>query len=439
VTDRETEGIGVRVLADGCWGFACNRTLTPGAARSAAAAAAALARAGAGGHAGGVALAPASAERGSFRSVGEEDPLAVSVDEKLALCLAADEAMRAEASLVATEALVRAQREHRILVSSDGAATDVQTAECGAGISAVAAGDSGLQTRSYPGGEGVSWQGGWERIRALDLVGEAARVAAEAAALALAPPCPEGETCVVLDAAQLAVQLHESIGHALELDRILGAEASFAGTSFVAATDAGRLRLGSELMEVVVDPETEGGLATAPWDDEGVAARREVLVEGGVLRGFLGSRETAAESGRPQMGAMQADGWNRMPLVRIGNLHLSPGAGSLEDLVGEVDRGLLLATNRSWSIDDRRLGFHFGAEIAWELRKGRRGRVFRDAVYRGVTPDFWSRLEAVAGSGEWRLFGYTNCGKGQPIQRGRVSHGVAPARFSGVQVGSASR
>jgi TldD protein len=152
VTDRETEGIGVRVLAGGCWGFACDRVLTPAAARSAAAAAAALARAGAGARAGGAALAPAAPGRGSFRSVGEEDPIAVSVDEKLALCLAADEAMRAEASVVVREALVRAQREHRVLVSSEGAATDVETAECGAGISATAAGDSGLQTRSYPGG-----------------------------------------------------------------------------------------------------------------------------------------------------------------------------------------------------------------------------------------------------------------------------------------------
>ena len=233
----------------------------------------------------------------------------------------------------------------------------------------------------------------------------------------------------------MELQVHESVGHPTELDRVYGTEAAYAGTSFLKPGDLGSLRYGSPHMNITADPTTPRGLGTFAFDDEGVPARRLPIVEGGILTGFLGSRETAALIGRDLGGSMRADGWSRMPLVRMTNLHLEPGEGSLDDLLSDVDEGIYLATNKSWSIDDKRLNFQFGTQTAWEIRKGKLTRMLRDATYMGVTPIFWGSLDAVAGPDEWRMAGLTNCGKGQPGQHAHVSHGASPARFRNVQVG----
>jgi TldD protein len=251
-----------------------------------------------------------------------------------------------------------------------------------------------------------------------------------------ADECPLGRTTIVVDAEQMGLQVHESVGHPIELDRVYGTEASYAGTSFLSPGDLGSLRYGSALMNVTADSTTPGGLGTFGFDDEGVPAGREPIVEEGILRGFLSSRETAARIGLPARGgSMRADGWSRMPLVRMTNLHLEPGEGTLEDLLADVDAGIYFETNKSWSIDDKRLNFQFGTQIAWEIKGGRLGRMLRDAIYTGITPEFWGSLDAVAGREAWWMQGLTNCGKGQPGQSAHVSHGAAPARFRDVQVG----
>ena len=239
----------------------------------------------------------------------------------------------------------------------------------------------------------------------------------------------------MIDSEQMELQVHESVGHPTELDRVYGTEAAYAGTSFLKPDDLGSLRYGSEHMNVTADATTPGGLGTFGFDDEGVPARREPIVAEGVLRGFLTSRETAARIGSGAGGSMRADGWSRMPLVRMTNLHLEPGEGSLEELIAGVDDGIYLETNKSWSIDDKRLNFQFGTQIAWEIKDGKLGRMLRDATYTGQTPVFWGSLDAVAGRDEWVLHGLTNCGKGQPGQYAHVSHGASPARFRNVQVG----
>jgi TldD protein len=212
-------------------------------------------------------------------------------------------------------------------------------------------------------------------------------------------------------------------------------EAAYAGTSFLKPDDVDSLRYGSPLMNVTADATTPGGLGTFAFDDEGVPARREPIVVEGVLRTFLTSRETAIRLGRGAGGSMRAEGWSRMPLVRMTNLHLEPGTGTLEDLLADVDDGVYVETNKSWSIDDKRLNFQFGTQIGWEIKRGRLGRMLRDVLYTGMTPSFWGSLDAVAGAGAWTLFGATNCGKGQPGQSAHVSHGAAPARFRDVEVG----
>jgi TldD protein len=437
VSDGESEGIGVRVLVGGAWGFACDRRLTEDGAREAAERAVAFARASAAAsRRRAVELVPAPAERGEYRTPAERDPIDVALAEKIELCLRAEAALKQHPDVKISEATVRAQRERRAFRSSEGADVDQVFLECGGGVEALAVGDGRVQVRSYPSAHGgASSQAGWEHIEALGLETEAPRVGEEAAALLRARACPSAVTTIVVDSEQMMLQLHESVGHPIELDRIYGTEAAYAGTSFLKPDDAGTLRYGSERMNVVADSTTAEGLGTFAYDDEGVPAGRETIVEEGVLRGFLSSRETAALLGAGRGGSMRADGWSRMPLVRMTNLHLEPGEGSLDDLLADVDDGIFLCTNKSWSIDDKRLNFQFGTQIAWEIKRGKLGAMLRDPTYMGRTPAFWASLDAVAGPHEWRLYGLTNCGKGQPGQHAHVSHGTSPARFRGVQVG----
>jgi TldD protein len=434
-SDEETAGIGVRVLVGGAWGFACDRRLDERGARDAAVRAIGFARASARRADARVELAPVPAVRGEYRTDARRDPVEVPLEEKIALCLRAEEGL-ARRGIEVTRAFVRAQREVRAFASSEGTAVVQTLLESGGGISAVATAEGAVQTRNFPSGHGgSSAQAGWEYVEGLGLEREAPRVAEQAVALLGARPCPAAVTTVVLDSEQMGLQVHESVGHPTELDRIYGTEAAYAGTSFLGPDDVGSFRYGSGLMNVTADATTPGGLGSFAFDDEGVPAAREPIVAAGALRGVLTSRETAARLGAGRGGSMRADGWSRMPLVRMTNLHLEPGEGSLEDLLADVDEGVYFETNRSWSIDDKRLNFQFGTEIAWEVRRGRLGRMLRDATYTGETPGFWASLDAVAGPQEWRMHGLTNCGKGQPGQHAHVSHGASPARFRNVRVG----
>jgi TldD protein len=243
----------------------------------------------------------------------------------------------------------------------------------------------------------------------------------------------------VLGGEQLALQVHESVGHAVELDRMLGYEASYAGTSWAPVDGAGSLRYGSEAMSITADATLPGGLGSYRWDDEGVPAQPIAIVRGGVMEGFLSNRESAAEIGLERSGGCaRAEGFARQPIVRMTNVNLDPGeGGSLDELLSGVERGIYIDANRSWSIDSRRLHFQFGGEAAWEIVDGQLGRLLRDPVYSGVTPTFWGSLDAVCSAGEWQLVSLTDCGKGEPGQVARVSHGCAPARFRDVQVGAA--
>ena len=436
VSDGETEGIGVRVLVDGAWGFACDRRLTPEGGRAAAERAVEFARASAPyGKARKLVLAPVPPASGEYTTPALRDPVDVPLSEKIGLCLSAEAGLR-HPDVKVTQASVRAMREVRAFASSEGADVLQTFLECGGGIDAYAIAEGRVQIRSHPSMHGgSSAQAGWEHVEALGLSEEAPRVAEEAAALLRADPCPATVTTIVLDPEQVVLQVHESVGHPTELDRIYGTEASYAGTSFLGPGDLGSLRYGSERMFITADPTTPGGLGTFAFDDEGVAAARQPVVEAGMLTGFLSSRETAALLGEGAGGSMRADSWSRMPLVRITNLHLEPGEGTLEELLADVDEGVYLATNKSWSIDDKRLNFQFGTQIAREIKRGKLGRILRDPVYMGMTPQFWASLDGVGGPEEWALYGLTNCGKGQPGQHAHVSHGASPARFRNVQIG----
>jgi TldD protein len=438
IATQASEGIGVRVLVGGGWGFAATRDTTRAGARKALARALAIARAQPTGPA--RALAPVSPASGHWEGPCQRDPAAVGLEDKLALLVSAEEALRGDPRIARTVAECHWVRSRKAFASSEGAACTQEATRSGAGLTAAAVDESELQTRSYPAGHGGSIAAaGWEHVTGLDLPGQAPRVAEEVVALLTAPRCPAVTTTLVLDSEQVALQIHESIGHALELDRMLLGEASYAGTSWVSPQDLGTLRYGSPLLNVVADATTPGGLGSFGWDDEGVAPGSYPLIEEGLLRGALSDRASAAVIGLARSGGCaRADGFDRQPIVRMTNVSLEPGEdGTLEDLVAATDDGIYMETNRSWSIDDRRLQFQFATEVGREIKNGKLGRLVRNPSYAGITPTFWGSLDAVGSPPAWELRGLTNCGKGEPGQIMAVSHGAAPARFRSVQVGVA--
>jgi TldD protein len=434
----QSEGIGVRVRVGGAWGFAAVR----GAQRAGAEAALerALAIAAAQPSSAGIELAPERPAAGTYASPTERDPFDVPLEDKLGVLLEADAGLRSEPAVAVTIARFQAVRTHKLFASSEGALCEQLITECGGGLSAVAVDGDESQSRSFPTWHGGHMdQAGYERFLALDLPAQAPRLAAEATALLSAPPCPSGRTTLILAGDQLGTQIHESIGHAVELDRVLGLEASYAGTSFVEPEALGSLRFGSEVVNVTADATHPGGLGSYRWDDEGVEAHAVPIVREGVLTGFLSSRETAAQIGLERSGGcMRAEGFARQPIVRMTNVSLEPGeAGTLDELIAATDRGLLIDTNRSWSIDDRRLHFQFEGEAGWEIENGTLGRLVRNPGYAGTTPEFWGSCDAVCSASEWRMAALLDCGKGEPGQTMHVSHGSAPARFRDVEVGAA--
>jgi TldD protein len=259
-------------------------------------------------------------------------------------------------------------------------------------------------------------------------------VGTEADALLHADKCPSGMMTVIIGGPQLALQVHESCGHPIELDRVFGSEASYAGTSFLTTEKLGTFRYGSPVVNIIADSVTPGGLGTFGWDDEGVPAQSAPIVREGMFMGYLMSRETARRLGKTSNGCMRASGWNRMPIIRMVNVSLEPGTWKLEDLIADTDEGIYMDMNRSWSIDDRRLNFQFGCEVAYEIRGGKLGRLLKNSIYTGITPEFWGSCDAVCNRDYWVVWGTPNCGKGQPGQVAHTGHGAAPARFRNIQV-----
>ncbi|CAA9240888.1 MAG: TldD family protein, Actinobacterial subgroup [uncultured Corynebacteriales bacterium] len=434
LVQRESVGVGVRALVGSSWGFVAVPDPAAAAARRAGAEAAAAARASARVPGPDVTLVPVEVRQDSWSSPCEEDPLAVPLAEKGDLVAGVTATMHAAGVSVA-EAAYQVWDTSKFFVSSEGSRLEQRIRECGAMMNATVIGDGESQRRSYPGIRGQYGTRGWELVRSLDLPGNAERVAAEARALLTAPECPAGETDLILGSEQMALQIHESVGHAVELDRILGWEAAFAGTSWLDLAQLGSLRFGSDLMTITADATLPGALGSFGYDDEGTPATPVDIVRDGIWTGVLSGRDSASVAGLDHGGMVRADGWARLPMVRMTNVGLLPGTSSLEEMISETRDGILMDTNRSWSIDDRRLNFQFGCEIGWEIKNGRRGRMLRNPTYTGISPRFWGSMDMLGGPDEWVFWGTPNCGKGQPTQIGHTGHPSVPARFRGVRVG----
>jgi TldD protein len=434
VSHFEDQGCGIRVLVDGAWGFCGTQRADAAGLEEAARLAIRIARASARTAVNPVRLAPVPLVTASYTTPVVTDPFAVPLGRKIDLLLAADAGMDV-AGVTTRLGSLGAVRHHQLFASSEGSRIEQTIIETGGGLDATATAEGEVQTRSFPNSFGrQQLTAGWEVVEEMDLEGNATRIAEEAVALLTADLCPAGTMTLILDATQAALQVHESCGHPTELDRVLGFEAAYAGTSFLMPDMLGRFRYGSEHVTITADATSPRGLGTFGYDDEGVAAQRTLLIDAGLFTGYLTSRETASVFESPSGGTVRAESWNRLPLIRMTNINLEPGRSSLEEMVATTEHGVYLETNRSWSIDDRRLNFQFGTQTGWEIRDGQRVRRVRNPLYSGRTPQFWNSCDAVAGAAEWRMFGVINCGKGQPGQVMHVGHGAAPCRFRNVAV-----
>jgi TldD protein len=434
----EDIGFGVRVIASGSWGFASSDDLSRESIQATVRQAVKTALASSKLKDKAIVLAPEGTHVAKWSTPYKVDPFNVPLEKKLSFLFRVDDALRRVKGLAIAECSLGFVREKQMYASTEGSFIEQELLHSGGGMVAYAVGQGDVQRRSFPSSEGHHASGGYEIVEGLKLLENCERVGEEAIALLSADECPSGKKDIILDGAQLCLQIHESVGHPSELDRVLGTEANYAGTSYLNLDKYKKLRLGSDSVTIIADSTLPGGLATVGFDDEGVAAQKWELVSNGLFVGYLTSREFAGVCGdKRSRGCMRADGWHRIPLVRMTNIGLAPGTWDLEDLIADTRDGIFMLTNKSWSIDQMRYNFQFSTEIAWEIKNGKRGRMLKHPNYQGISTEFWSSCDAVCKQSQWFPWGIINCGKGQPGQIARMTHGAAPARFRNVNVGVA--
>lgn len=429
-------GVGIRVLNKGAWGFASTKDLTPGALKKTATLALKIANASAMTVKDKVLFAEQETFVDHFKTSFKKDPFKISTDDKINLLVSATDILKNSKMIKTTQASMDFYKINKLFISTEGAEIEQDLLESGGGFYAVSFNGKEAQKRSYPNSFGGDFATrGYEFIEEMNLLDHAERVREESIALLKAAPCPDMETTIIICGPQMALQVHESCGHPTELDRALGTEISLAGGSFMTVDKLNKLKYGSDLVNINADATTKGGLGTFGYDDEGVKAQRAPIIKKGKFVGYLTSRETAPVIKQRSNGTMRADGWNRIPIIRMTNHNLEPGIWELDDLIKDTKKGIFFDINKSWSIDDRRLNFQFGVEAAWEIKNGKMAGMLKNATYTGITPEFWNSCDAICNKNHWHVWGIPNCGKGEPMQSAHVAHGTSPARFRNVKVG----
>ncbi len=443
-------GYNVRVLHKEVWGFAASSDFSSEGVESTVKKAMEIAESSAKYKTDDVQLDDQKPVTASYKTPIKEDPFKVSLEEKIDMLLKADKAQAISPKVIITQASYHANKEKKYFVSSTGSKIDQEIVWSGAGIESSAVEGAEFQNRSFPNSfRGQNQTRGFELVRELKLEEQGERIAKEAVDLLTADICPTGEFDLILDSNQLALQIHESCGHAVELDRVLGYEASYAGTSFLTPEKLFNFQYGSPIVNLTADATIPGGLGTFGYDDEGTPAQRTYLVKQGKFEDYITSRETAKilqkinpKYKKNSNGTVRASSWSRLPMIRMTNINLEPGgeegtgkAWTLDEMIKDTEYGIFMSTNRSWSIDDKRYNFQFGTEIGWEIKNGKLGRMLRNPTYQGITPEFWNSCDAIAGRPEWTVWGTPNCGKGQPSQVMYTGHGASPSRFRKVKIG----
>jgi TldD protein len=445
VRDSESYGLGVRTLVDGCWGFAATSRMTRASAQQAALAAVEMSKAARAVRKRRVELAPVKPVTGAWMTPVRRDPIEVPIEEKIALLLSANEAALKVRGVSFASSSVASLREIKTLVTSEGTSVTQTFVRVGPSFSATAVGSGDFQTFAEelaPRGEG------WEYVEALDMPGNAERWATTAAEKLAAKSVEPGTYDLVLAPTNLWLTIHESIGHPTELDRAIGEEANYAGTSFIAPPEKviGQLRYGPPLMNIQADRTQEGSLSRVAWDDEGVPADRWLIVEKGLFKDYQTTREQVARIQKltgvsHSHGCSFAESWNAVQFQRMPNISLLPGEMdlSLDDIVAATTRGILIRNSGSYSIDHQRYNFQFSGQAFHEIRNGKIAGMLRDVAYQATTPLFWNSMDMIGGRSSYWMGGAFNDGKGEPSQSNSVSHGCAPARFRNVRILNTAR
>ena len=440
VSDNESYGLGVRTLVNGCWGFAATSTMTRAGAQNAARDAAVLSRAARTLQNRRVELAPVTPVKGTWITPVRRDPIDVPLEDKIALLLAANEAALKVKGVRFVNSGLALLREVKTLVTSEGTNVTQTMIRVGPNFSATAVATGDFQTFA----EEIAPRGqGWEYVESLDMPGNAERWAAMAAEKLSARSVDPGTWDLILEPTNLWLTLHESIGHPTELDRAIGEEANYAGTSFIAPPEKmiGQLKYGPAFMNVQADRTQEGSLSRVAWDDEGVPADQWLLVEKGIFKDYQTTREQVARIQKltgvtRSHGCSFADSWDAVQFQRMPNISLLPGEGDLglDDIVAATDRGIVVKHTGSWSIDHQRYNFQFSGQGFYEVRNGKIVGMLRDVAYQSTTPVFWNSMDMIGGKSSYWLGGAFNDGKGEPSQINSVSHGCVPARFRNVTI-----
>jgi TldD protein len=372
-----------------------------------------------------------------YRTPLQKDPFEVSLEDKTGLLLSVSEAVRAVQGVRKCHAFLHFRRQERMLANTEGSLLESDVVTSHGWYQVTAVDEVTAKTRCY---EATPRNAGYEHIEATPMVEEAIRVGEQAVAKLTAKPCPVGKRDLILDPCHLALTMHESIGHATELDRALGMEESLAGSTFATPDLLGELQYGSPLMNIICDNTMEGGLATMGFDDDGVPGQRWDLIREGILVDYQTNRETCHAIGAERSrGSCRADSWGSIPIIRQSNFGLAPGKEplSLEELIADTKDGIYIEGMGSFSIDQKRENFQFGGDCFWEIKDGKLGAMLKDVTYQAITTEFWNSLDAVCDERFWAPHGVMNCGKGDPIQIAQMSHASAPARFRQIDVGGA--
>ena len=437
VTLLQTTGFGVRVIANGAWGFAGSVDLTKKEVIDTTHKALSIALASSKLKKKDVVLTSVKIRKDKYSTPMKKDPFEIPIEEKIEVLITAERIIAEHSGFIkSSSAFFRALRENKLFMSTEGSEIKQQITWCGGGLEGIAVKNGEVQRRSYPASfRGNFSTSGYEFLESLALVDNAKRVGQEAIQLLDAEKCPSTETNLILSGDQLALQIHESCGHPTELDRALGTEADYAGTSFLVPDKLGKLKYGSENVNIVADATIPGGLGTFGYDDEGTSAKQVYLVKKGLFVGYQTSRETAAELELEESsGGMRADSPLALPLIRMTNINLLPGDWKADEIIEETKKGILMLVNKLWSIDDKRLNFQFGTEIAWAVKNGSKEKILKNPTYTGITPAFWGTCDAISKE-DWEMHGTPNCGKGVPGQVMYVGHGCSTARFRNTRVG----
>jgi TldD protein len=445
VSDGESYGIGIRTLVGGAWGFAATATMTPAGVQQAAQQAARLSRAAKTAQRKPVELAPAAAVKGTWRTPVTRDPIDVPIEEKVALLLSANEAALKVPKVRFANSGLQLLREEKTLATTDGTLVTQTFYRVGPGFTVTAIADGDFQSYN----EELAPRGsGWEYIESLDMPGKAERWGSLAAEKLTARSVDVGRYDLILHPTNLWLTIHESIGHPTELDRAMGYEANFAGTSFVAPPEKvlGKLRYGSPIMNIQADRTQENSLSRTMWDDEGVPADKWLIVEKGIFKDYQTTREQAAwiaalTGVKRSHGCSFADSWSSVQFQRMPNISLLPGDKDigLDEIVAATERGIIVKNRGSWSIDHQRYNFQFSGHVFYEVKNGKITGMLKDVAYQARTPEFWNSMDMIGGPKSYWLGGSFGDGKGEPAQSNSVTHGCVPARVKNVNIVTTGR